>query len=1520
MFSFNGRTSMEFILPGKSAIRTATLICWLVLLGTQPVLAQETSSGTPTRSLILLDADGRLAQQHARDQALFLPAERVEPVSTTSKAAANSITVIRPDGGEQVAVGSKLELEWISDNAGPLLIELYRGDRQLVRSIYRVEQAEGSTVWTLPPYIEPGNDYYVRISSYDNQSIFDTSKDVFTILPGSGPYIELLNPSGILWRQNKTESIEWFSESISGNIRIELLSGPALLDRVLTGTNGTINDGRFEYTVPANLDRRTDYYLGVRSFDDPSVWDTSFRFAVGYPEGNLGFVEYGSVADATRALDLTVEGRYAILEEEEYLRIIDAADPEDPRIVRSLGLGTQVNSNPVLDNGLLYLHYGEALLILDMSNPIDPERIGFLNVTGTVEQIFVHNNYVYEAAGPDGWHIIDASNPEVPELLHTFFSLHLDAEGIVVEGNTAIVDYGSAGAFRFDITDKSNPSSPSAIPNTSNTVESMTIQGDYAYFANGAGGLSIANITLSRTPEVVATLSLVGPALDVAVQDGYAFVATGEFGVRMIDVRQPTTPVEVGHYRTLDDNTGVDLANQKVYLAAGTEGLRILERAGLDVTGNPCQTAWPDLPNAEYVFKLAGLGDLDIGTVQLDLKSEKLFTKPSPIPLARYECTRGAIKDTYFYSNGNIQSQVFDAENRIDGVSMYSDLGARIGHLEFDKKEITSDNRLEAILYLHKESSFLPGSDLNTYSGWSYFEPAEVPVSMLIPPQQQFDAVDPQKMPVLFVHGVIGRYPYWSAEVLDWVESAGYNNWQLYYPYDQDLNKSSLILGSAIQEVLQGAQVDDRYSVEALPLVVHSMGGLVSRAYIQSDNYSSNVSKLLMLGTPNYGSRVAQRIGSPILLSDRDRIKVIEIFQKFYGPVDDKAPAYIQMSPGSNFLFRLNQNDIKPLIDTSDIISQYLVVAGYSDALFSELDLEVYNDFFHNEVSNQDDFVVSVSSASLLNKGVPLAVLPLPHAKGNDDQNLTTATASTILGFLWNGYDPTDPSLGGITGYWLPGDRASEPRINLFEDNGVFGNNLDIETGILALQFENLEDRDEIFYLAEKDPGQLVLSDNRFLSELLNPLDYVIELLPIRDPLYSPHTSSFALRTFTNIPRTTPPIPVAPPTMGLPLAEGTYQLGFNVRGALITDNALSPLDFLFVQFQAVTAFEFSHLQTSFVSVPLTSAEKSMIESNELIPSTSVTDKIASTTRSLTVDDGVAELSLLLGRLDNAAPLDFVITDPEGNEIGPFEASTLVGVDYVENREVGYAYYHVGQPAEGIWMISYSELQDEAVLFAPINGTSSLEFGVEPLAVRTGDYFNVFFRDPFSEQCNERQYNMSTTIYDPAEKTRNTIDIGQPEGVSGQIWYVLQTQAEHVGEYSFALDYTCVINDVAYTRQAEASLKVENEAAFVNVSAENNSQETVQSRVLGLNNYPNPFADLTTFRLTIPGQHRVSLIVFDALGRQVRTVLQDALVEGMLEQLFDASGLAPGTYFYTLSGIPVVGQGTVRKTGAFTLVR
>lgn len=65
------------------------------------------------------------------------------------------------------------------------------------------------------------------------------------------------------------------------------------------------------------------------------------------------------------------------------------------------------------------------------------------------------------------------------------------------------------------------------------------------------------------------------------------------------------------------------------------------------------------------------------------------------------------------------------------------------------------------------------------------------------------------------------------------------------------------------------------------------------------------------------------------------------------------------------------------------------------------------------------------------------------------------------------------------------------------------------------------------------------------------------------------------------------------------------------------------------------------------------------------------------------------------------------------------------------------------------------------------------------------------------------------------------------------------------------------------------------------------------------NYPNPFNPATIFRYQIPISGKVSLKIFDMLGRDVVTLVNEAREAGTYSASFDGSELSSGIYFYEL---------------------
>ncbi|MCW8802932.1 MAG: T9SS type A sorting domain-containing protein, partial [Ignavibacteriaceae bacterium] len=65
------------------------------------------------------------------------------------------------------------------------------------------------------------------------------------------------------------------------------------------------------------------------------------------------------------------------------------------------------------------------------------------------------------------------------------------------------------------------------------------------------------------------------------------------------------------------------------------------------------------------------------------------------------------------------------------------------------------------------------------------------------------------------------------------------------------------------------------------------------------------------------------------------------------------------------------------------------------------------------------------------------------------------------------------------------------------------------------------------------------------------------------------------------------------------------------------------------------------------------------------------------------------------------------------------------------------------------------------------------------------------------------------------------------------------------------------------------------------------------------NFPNPFNPTTSIRYEIPEQSIVTLIVYDVLGGEVATLVNEEKPIGNYEVEFNARSLASGIYFYQL---------------------
>jgi len=66
------------------------------------------------------------------------------------------------------------------------------------------------------------------------------------------------------------------------------------------------------------------------------------------------------------------------------------------------------------------------------------------------------------------------------------------------------------------------------------------------------------------------------------------------------------------------------------------------------------------------------------------------------------------------------------------------------------------------------------------------------------------------------------------------------------------------------------------------------------------------------------------------------------------------------------------------------------------------------------------------------------------------------------------------------------------------------------------------------------------------------------------------------------------------------------------------------------------------------------------------------------------------------------------------------------------------------------------------------------------------------------------------------------------------------------------------------------------------------------------NYPNPFNSTTNIRYLIPQSGRVTLKVYDLMGKEVATLLDRYQEAGSYDVIFQADNFSSGIYFYHLT--------------------
>lgn len=86
------------------------------------------------------------------------------------------------------------------------------------------------------------------------------------------------------------------------------------------------------------------------------------------------------------------------------------------------------------------------------------------------------------------------------------------------------------------------------------------------------------------------------------------------------------------------------------------------------------------------------------------------------------------------------------------------------------------------------------------------------------------------------------------------------------------------------------------------------------------------------------------------------------------------------------------------------------------------------------------------------------------------------------------------------------------------------------------------------------------------------------------------------------------------------------------------------------------------------------------------------------------------------------------------------------------------------------------------------------------------------------------------------------------------------------------------------------------------------------------NYPNPFNPSTTIRYALPNESKVAISIYNLLGEEIATLVNDVQSSGYHEVVFNASELSSGVYLYRINAVSSTGLKDFNSTKKLILLK
>ena len=254
---------------------------------------------------------------------------------------------------------------------------------------------------------------------------------------------------------------------------------------------------------------------------------------------------------------------------------------------------------------------------------------GHVETGNAVIKVIVQGEYLYLADGAGGLTIVNVADINNPEIIGSVDNIGF-ALDLVLSGQYAYLALQNIGFAVVNIADPYNPRLIKVVT-SSNGANGLTIDNNYLYTTRASSkGLSIYDITIPENPSLISKIGIAGTTLGVKVAEGHAYVAGWHSGLSIIDVSNSADPSTAGilstagTIHTVQTETGTSYAAASA-LGVGRAGFYIIDWQDIGIPENISEF---HVEGTEiYDFKVQGnhayLTDVRNGLVIVDISDHE---------------------------------------------------------------------------------------------------------------------------------------------------------------------------------------------------------------------------------------------------------------------------------------------------------------------------------------------------------------------------------------------------------------------------------------------------------------------------------------------------------------------------------------------------------------------------------------------------------------------------------------------------------------------------------------------------------------------------------------------------------------------------------------------------------------------------------------------------------------------------------------------------------------------------------